>query len=131
MAAQIKTWASDGFLSALIQRLVAENFLVFISADHGNVEAEGIGIPREGTLSETNGQRNRVYSDLRLRAAGQAAIPGSTCWDHHGLPKDFHCLLAPPGKAFVQQGKVVVCHGGISLDEVIVPFIEISRRKAV
>jgi hypothetical protein len=39
--------------------------------------------------------------------------------------------LAPPDNAFVPQGQTVVCHGGISLDEVIVPFVEIFRRKAV
>lgn len=131
MAAQVKTWAADGFLSALVQRLLKDGFTIVISADHGNIEAVGIGTPQEGALSETKGQRCRIFSDTRLRAAVQTGFPDATAWDHQGLPKDFHCLLAPPAKAFIPPGQTAICHGGISIDEVIVPFVEISRRKAV
>ena len=131
VSAQVKTWAEQGFLADMVLRLVTEGFNVFITADHGNVEACGIGTPKEGSLCETKGERCRIYSDPRLRTAVQSGFPECVCWEHSGLPRDFHCLLAPTGKAFVQQGQTVVTHGGVSLDEVIVPFVEISRRKAV
>jgi hypothetical protein len=131
MAAQVKAWAAEGFVASLVRRLVGENFHIFISADHGNTVAQGIGTPKEGTLSETKGERCRIYSDPKLRALVQTGFPESVAWNHPGLPKDFHSLLAPLGKAFVLQGQTVVCHGGISLDEVIVPFIEISRKKTI
>jgi hypothetical protein len=131
MAAQVKVWAGEGFLAGLVKRLIGEGFHVFLSADHGNVVAQGIGTPKEGVLSDTKGQRCRIYSDPKLRASTQADFPDSIAWDHQGLPKDFHCLLAPPDKAFVLQGQTIVTHGGSSLDEVIVPFIEISRKKTV
>jgi hypothetical protein len=131
MAAQIKTWAADGFLCALVQRLLKDDFTIVLSADHGNIEAVGLGTPKEGALSEAKGERCRIFSDLKLRASVQAGFAGTLAWDHQGLPKDYHCLLAPPAKAFVAQGQTVMCHGGISLDEVIVPFIEIAYKKAV
>lgn len=131
MTGQVKVWAAEGFVSSLVKRLIEENFHIFISADHGNTVAHGIGTPKEGTLSEAKGERCRIYSDSKLRALVQTDFPDSTAWDHPGLPKDFHCLLAPPGKAFVAQGQTVVCHGGNGLDEVIVPFIEISRKRTV
>jgi hypothetical protein len=131
MAAQVKIWTEDGFLCSLIRRLLEENFHVVISADHGNIAAQGIGTPKEGSLSETKGQRCRIYSDPKLRASAQTAFPETIAWDHQGLPKNFHCLLAPQDKAFVPEGQVVVSHGGISPEEVIVPFIEIYRRKTV
>jgi hypothetical protein len=130
MTGQVKAWAEEGFLSALIQKLISENFHVFISADHGNVASVGIGIPKEGALCDTKGVRCRIYSDQRLREVVQADFPESISWDHQGLPNGFHCLLAPPEKAFTHQGQTVVCHGGVSLDEVMVPFIEIFRRRA-
>src|SRR5262245_19100018 len=37
--------------------------LLFDSADHGNVEAQGIGRPKEGVLSHKRGERCRIYSD--------------------------------------------------------------------
>jgi len=131
MAAQVKTWGQEGFLAMLIQKLLAENFSLVISADHGNVTAQGIGAPKEGTLSEMRGERCRIYSDAKLRASTMTTFPDCISWDHQGLPKDFHCLLASPGSAFSQKGQTVVCHGGSSLDEVMVPFVEIVRRKVV
>lgn len=131
MAAQVRAWAAEGFLGKLIERLLNANFTVVVSADHGNVEAVGLGAPKEGALSETKGERCRIFSDPRLRATVQAAYPAATAWDHQGLPKDFHCLLAPSAKAFLPQGQTAICHGGISIDEVIVPFIEISMRKVL
>jgi hypothetical protein len=130
MAGQVKAWAQEGFLHALLQRLISENFHIFISSDHGNVAGVGIGSPKEGVLCDAKGIRCRIYSDHRLRQVVQADFPESIPWDHQGLPNSFHCLLAPLGKAFTQEGQIVVCHGGMSLDEVMVPFIEISRRKA-
>ena len=38
-----------------------EGFAVYLTADHGNVTATGIGNPREGVLVETKGKRVRVY----------------------------------------------------------------------
>jgi hypothetical protein len=131
MAAQVKIWSEDYFLGALIRRLLAENFHIVISADHGNIAAQGIGTPKEGSLSETKGERCRIYSDPKLRTSAQSVFPETIVWDHQGLPKDFHCLLAPLDKAFVPEGQTVISHGGISPEEVIVPFIEIFRRKMV
>lgn len=131
MAAQVRTWSADGFLNALIQRLLSDNFTIIVSADHGNVEAIGIGSPKEGALSETKGERCRIFSDTRLRASVQSGYPATVAWDHQGLPKDFHCLLAPSAKAFAPKDQTVICHGGVSIDEVIVPFVEISNRKVV
>jgi len=131
MAAQVKIWAENGFLCGLIRRLLAENYHIVISADHGNIAAQGIGTPKEGSLSETKGERCRIYSDRKLRASALSAFPESVAWDHQGLPKNFHCLMAPQCKAFVPEEQTVVSHGGISPEEVIVPFIEIYRRKTV
>jgi len=131
MSAQVKIWAADGFLCTLVRRLLAKNFHIVISADHGNIEARGIGTLKEGSLSEIKGERCRIYSDLKLRASAQTAFPETTVWDHLGLPKGFHCLLAPQDKAFVPEGQTVISHGGISPEEVIVPFIEIFRRKTI
>ncbi|HQN17620.1 MAG TPA: hypothetical protein PKV86_00710, partial [Syntrophobacteraceae bacterium] len=131
MAAQVKIWSEDGCLCGLIRRLLTENFHVVISADHGNIEADGIGIPKEGSLSETKGERCRVYSDQKLRASALALFSEAVARDHQALPKNFHCIMAPQGKAFGAEGQTVVSHGGISPEEIMVPFIEIYRRKTV
>jgi hypothetical protein len=129
MAAQIKAWMEQGFLRALIDRLLLGGFDIFLTSDHGNTEAIGIGAPDEGSLSEKKGQRCRIFSDVNLRDKFHRDFADSYCWDHPGLPMNFHCLMAPQRKSFTQKDLTIVCHGGISLDEVMVPFIEISRKR--
>jgi len=66
MAGQVRTWAEEGFLFGLFRLLLGRGFDVFISSDHGNLEATGIGRPQEGVLSDTRDERCRIYSDASL-----------------------------------------------------------------
>jgi len=125
MAGQVRTWAEEGFPLALLNLLREQGFEVFISADHGNTEAAGIGRPQEGVLSDKRGERCRIYSDPTLRKSCLATFPGTQPWDHAGLPENISTLLSPYGKAFTQDGTTLLCHGGPSLEEVCVPFIRI------
>ena len=131
MWSQVKAWLDQGVIEKIIKKLIDEDFIIYISSDHGNTETIGIGSPKEGVLSESKGERCRVYSDLNLRQKTKESFHDSFCWDHQGLPGNYHCLLAEQGLSFTEKGQTVVCHGGISIDEVIVPFIEIRPEKAI
>jgi hypothetical protein len=48
-------------------------------------------------------------------------------WDPIGLPNDYLPLLAPSRRAFVNEKKRLVSHGGISIEELIVPLVQIER----
>ena len=89
--------------------------------------ATGIGNPKEGVLVETRGKRARVYDRPEFRDEVFAAFPDSMRWPNHGLPPARHVLLAGDLKAFTDQGEEVVAHGGIALEEVLVPFVAITR----
>jgi hypothetical protein len=43
------------------------------------------------------------------------------------LPADRYVLLSGNLKAFTSEGEEVVAHGGIALEEVMVPFVSITR----
>jgi PglZ domain len=124
---QVRLWASQGHLQHLLSRLQQEGFAVYLTADHGNVTATGIGNPREGALVETRGKRARVYDRAEFRDEVKAKFPDSICWPNYGLPPARHVLLAGDLTAFTNEGDWVVAHGGITLEEVIVPFVTISR----
>jgi hypothetical protein len=125
MANQLKTWTEEGFLRSIISLLLSRGFDVFISADHGNMEAVGFGRPNEGVLSETRGERCRIYPDAVLRKGCLTAFPDTIPWDNLGLPERLSVVLAPYGKSFTQSASSLICHGGASLEEVCVPFIRI------
>ena len=124
---QVRLWASQGHLSELLNRLAKENFAVYVTADHGNVTATGIGIPKEGVLAETKGQRVRVYDREDFREEVATKFPESLRWPGYGLPPGRHVLLAGDLKAFTNEGERIVAHGGIALEEVLVPFVAIGR----
>lgn len=124
---QVRLWASQGHLQHLLERLQQEGFAIYLTADHGNVTATGIGNPREGVLVETRGKRARVYDRLDFRDEVKTRFPDSIPWPNYGLPPARYVLLAGDLKAFTNDGERVVVHGGITLEEVMVPFVTISR----
>jgi len=51
-------------------------------------------------------------------------------WDNDGLLLEQMSALMPAKReAFATSGEIVVTHGGISIDEVIVPFIRIAKER--
>ena len=105
-----------------------ESFSVYLTSDHGNVWARGIGRPSEGILVDRRGERARVYADPAFLDMAKQQLPTAVEWTNIGLPAQMRVLLAPQLDAFLRVGDHAVCHGGIALEEVIVPFVEISRK---
>ncbi|MCH8876805.1 MAG: BREX-3 system phosphatase PglZ [Chloroflexi bacterium] len=124
---QISQWARGGFLLRLITSLLDLGFFVYLGSDHGNIEATGLGNPKEGAVAELRGTRARVYPSELLRRQVSDSYPESIEWPSIGLPEDYIPLIAPNRMAFVRQSERIVGHGGITLEEVIVPFVSIGR----
>jgi hypothetical protein len=55
-----------------------------------------------------------------------AVSPQSYRLDIAGLPSGFMPLFAGGRSAFVPAGNQVVVHGGVSVEELIVPFVKVS-----
>ena len=124
---QVRQWAGEGFMAGLLDALLDGGFAVFLTSDHGNVEAEGRGRPAEGAIAEVRGERARIYPDPVLRSRVKEGFPDAIEWPSVGLPEDCLALLAPGRTAFVREGERIVGHGGVSLEEVVVPMVEIER----
>lgn len=114
-------------LISVLDRLIGEGYEVFMTADHGNVASRGIGIPVDGVLAETTGKRARIYPSQTFRSQAKAAFPESLEWSNAGLPPDRYTLLPEGLSAFASDDDHVVSHGGIALEEIIVPFVRFCR----
>jgi hypothetical protein len=125
---QVTQWCQEGFLSSLIAHLLDNDYQVWLTSDHGNIECVGIGSPLEGSIAETRGERVRIYPTRELRSSISEQFPASLEWDPVGLPPNYFPLLAKDHSAFIQDQKKIVGHGGISIEEVIVPLIKFERR---
>ncbi len=124
---QVRQWAREGHLHQLLTLLTVAGYEVHMTADHGNIEAVGIGRPAEGATADLRGERVRVFPDDILRRRVKERFPDSIEWPTLGLPDDYRPLLAARRDAFVTKGERVVGHGSISVEEVIVPLVCIGR----
>ena len=126
---QVKLWAQSGYLTKLIDNLLVNGFSIHITSDHGNVEAVGSGKINEGAIAESRGERTRVYETENLRQSIETNSNDVADWPQAGLPNDYWPKVMKSRKAFVADGERIVGHGGIAIEEVIVPYITICRDK--
>jgi len=124
---QVCQWAKQPYLNTLLDLLLDRGFRVYLTSDHGNLEAEGCGRPSEGAVADLRGERVRIYPDAALRGKVKERFPAALEWGTVGLPENYLPLLAPARQAFVQENRRTVSHGGISVEELIVPLIQIER----
>ena len=125
---QIKQWCQGGFLTSLVAQLLEYGYDVWLTADHGNIQCDGKGRPSEGVIAETRGERARVYPSSGLRSQVAASFPFAHEWPPIGLPANYFPLVTGGHDAFVNQDDTIVGHGGIAIEEVIVPLVKFERR---
>ena len=102
---QVRQWANEEFMARLLDVLFGCGFTVFLTSDHGNIEAEGCGRPSEGAIADLRGERVRIYPDPILRSRVKARFPDAVAWPPLGLPEDCLALLAPDRSAFIREGE--------------------------
>lgn len=125
---QIKQWCQGGFLGALVGHLLDYGYEVWLTADHGNIECNGKGRPSEGVIAETRGERVRVYPTPELRSQVAESFTFAHEWQPIGLPSNYYPLVAGGRDAFVNSGISIVGHGGVTIEEVIVPLVKFEWR---
>ena len=123
----LQTSNGSSALEDVVQSLLGRGFTVYVASDHGHVEARGMGQPSEGLTVQTRGQRARLYNDLRAALAVQSMYSATELWSDDGLLPQGTSVLMPRGRqAFAPQNETTVTHGGMSLDEVVVPLVTIT-----
>jgi hypothetical protein len=120
---------SSAKLEIVIQTLLDQNFTVFITSDHGHCEAVGMGAPAEGLMAQSRGRRARLYTDRRAAEQIRSTYDETILWERDGLlPQNLITLMPTNRQVFTEYGEIVVTHGGITIDEIVVPLIEITRK---
>lgn len=126
VALWVGNWTKTGFVERLFSLLLKQGFHIYLTSDHGNVEAVGVGKPNQGVIAETRGERVRVYRSAALVTDSAIAYPATVRLDIAGLPANFMPLFAGGRTAFVAMGEQVVVHGGVSVEELLVPFVKVK-----
>lgn len=126
--AAICAWAKDGYLAKLLNTLLDDSYRIFLTSDHGFIEAETVGVSQAGVMADPHGRFERFSDPLIARQMiARSRIEGRLLWQNFGLPPQYVVVFAPLLGAMKQVGDRLLTHGGPTLEEVIVPWVDISR----
>jgi len=113
-------------LADMTKQFLRAGYDVYITADHGNTPCIGMGkLMGTGVEVETKSRRMLVLKDF---ADKETLIKkyGLIEYPKYYLLKDYDFLICNVGDSFDAKGEDVMTHGGLTLDEIIVPFIKIK-----
>ncbi len=119
------TWRTAAWLSCS-HLLLKNGYRVYLTADHGNIAGVGSGLKPPKALIESYARRVVLFDRADL-AEEYAAEHGLRLYRTKALPPDVHPVYAPGTQLFDTQGATHISHGGLSLEELVVPFVEITR----
>ena len=114
-------------IKTLINDLTDNGYTVYLTADHGNIQAKGYGALKASEKLGTNqsgsrSERHLEYSKLELAKYFMENNP-----DLNGQAvNDDHVIYMTSDLAFSRK-KTTVTHGGSHILEVIIPFIELKK----
>ena len=122
----IENWVRKKQLVRLLQQLLDRGFAVFMTSDHGNTSAVADGrFKKPGVLAEPASRRAVIYQSytdaLELEKFSVIKFDGTY------LPDEYTPYLFEDGVCYGDKGTEYITHGGMTLEETIVPFIRIGE----
>lgn len=122
-----KNWMDRSKIAQVIEDLLSKGFTVFLTSDHGNIQAKGWrglqGREKLGTnKSGSRSQRHIEYSEKWLFDEFMENNPDL----ENSVVKEEQALYFKNDLSF-SSNELLVTHGGAHLLEVLVPFIEIKN----
>jgi hypothetical protein len=125
---QLKTsteqWIEKSQIVQTIIELKAQGFQVFLTADHGNLQATGL---KNLTIKDKVGALSR--SKRHLHFTNETLLETFRKDNQNlSLGKKGLSVYLKHQEAFISENEQVITHGGSHLWEVVVPFITIDEQ---
>ena len=118
--------ARSGKIQKLIKKLFEMGFSIYLTSDHGNTLCKGLGLVKgTGVEIETKSKRMLIFKGF---ANNREVVDKYDLIEYPGyyLDKQYKYYTCNTGTSFDTKDSLVMTHGGISIDEVIVPFIKVK-----
>lgn len=125
----IQTHLEDSDLDSLIMALLDQEFRVWFVSDHGSIFSKGNGINVSKDLVDLKAKRCLIGS--RIGLLKEYKTDDSFLIQFKNIIGDEYMLLLTGNYMFAGKNEKGLTHGGISLEEVVVPFIEVKYDERV
>lgn len=122
----LRSYLENGVLDRLFAVLLEGGYRIFITSDHGNLAGVGNGITPPKALIETYARRVAIFDSESL-AREFAEQKNGIYFRTKSLPPGLHPVYPTGNQLYATTGSVQISHGGLSIEEMIVPFIEVTR----
>lgn len=121
----IEEFLKSSCLAEIFKILQNGGYRIYVASDHGNLVATGNGVDDSKYLVETRGKRCLIYDRKRLAEEKQKEA-NVTVFSSRFIPKDRYILFPNGNYFFGTDGSKEITHGGISVEEMVVPFAEVG-----
>ena len=116
-------------MADLLRKLFEQGFYVYLVSDHGSVFAKGNGVRISKDLVD---QKARRYSIFVHRALAEESMSKNTVLIQlKHVIDDRWLLLLTGNEMFGSQNETCLTHGGISIEEVVVPYVVVKGNERV
>ncbi|MBF0290079.1 MAG: hypothetical protein HQM14_19855 [SAR324 cluster bacterium] len=104
-----------------LELLLANGYQLYFCSDHGSVLAEGNGAKLEKYLVDSYSKRGSTVEPSSLLDDSSYMVID--------IPfiQDKKYLCAPKRSLFASEGTKAITHGGITLDELVIPFVKVNQ----
>ena len=120
-----RVWATKCGIAEVARAALELGYRVVLTSDHGQAAGRGIGLPNVGLAAEIRAKRCLLFTtEETLRPYAERGI-SDFVFSTAGANR--RTLFARYGESFDYQGMESVSHGGLSLEEVIVPVVEFAH----
>lgn len=124
MLLNIEEYLKSSPLVKVIDELLDDGFEIYICSDHGNINCQGNGINISKWLVDTKSTRAAIYSEKSL--AEEVNFPGKKIYNFPQIIEGY-ILTDNTRKKFGGKDEGIA-HGGATVEEVVVPFIKVTKK---
>lgn len=126
MQSNLFTLWKDTEIDKIFKEFLSSGYCVYIVSDHGSVWCKGNGYQAEKYLVDDRAKRALVYPNKIL---AEAFCKGKDLLQYENQNVSGNNVLVFPKsrEMFGRDTDLIITHGGIHIEEVIVPFIEVLK----
>ena len=117
----------DTELDQIIVKYLEQDYRVFISSDHGSVWCQGMGLKQDKHLLEERAKRACLFNNELLAKEFVEKDRELKLFKCEEIFDDQYLVFSPWRKMFGNVDQNEITHGGMHLEEVVVPFVEVLK----
>lgn len=110
----------------MFRKFLQEGFRIFITSDHGTIWCEGNGLGIEKYMINSRSKRALIYPNFSLGFDYHNSNKEGTYVYSDNKVLGEKSVVFPKGRnMFAKEGYSAISHGGIHIEEVLIPFVEV------